>query len=118
MEVFKTLKPGEPGTKRLCREYGDQLVNVRYRKGTDPNRIYTTVEIIVDSRIYHPGLTHAPVASKRETQRFPIWVKFDEVELRQKVKEAGGKWDMGKKVWYLSYKKIAELNLKNRITNI
>lgn len=118
MDVFKTIKPNEHGSKAYTSEYGDKLVAVRYRKGTDPNRIYTTVEIIVDSRIYHPGLTHAPVASQQEIQHFPIWVKFEEAELRMKVKAAGGKWDNSKKLWYLSYKKIKELNLKNRITRV
>lgn len=91
---------------------------VRYRKGTDPNQIYTTVEIIVDSRIYHPGLTHAPAASKQETQYLPIKIQFEETELRKKVKAAGGKWDNGKKLWYLSYKKITKLKLKNRIIRV
>ena len=31
MEIKATLAPGQNGTKRLLKEYGDQLVCVRYR---------------------------------------------------------------------------------------
>lgn len=47
MDVIKTLKPGDSGTKRLSARYGDRLVCVRYRKDEDQNRRYTTVELIV-----------------------------------------------------------------------
>ena len=31
MDVKATLAPGQNGTKKLLKQYGDQLVSVRYR---------------------------------------------------------------------------------------
>jgi len=48
MEVVKTLRPGDSGTKKLTERFGDRLVCVRYRKDGDKKRRYTTIELIVD----------------------------------------------------------------------
>ena len=48
MEVIKTLRPGDSGTKKLTEHYGDRLVCVRYRKDGKRQRRYTTIELIVD----------------------------------------------------------------------
>lgn len=47
----KRLLPGVPGTKRLLECYGDSLVCVRYRHSAESNQRYTTVELLVDTRI-------------------------------------------------------------------
>ena len=118
MEVFKTLKPNDPGTKRLTRQYGDKLVSVRYRKAVDPNLIYTTVEIIVDQRHYTPGVTHVPAKSVQDSQRVPIQITYYEKDLRDKVKSAGAFWDVEKKLWYLEYSVVCKLGLKDRMMSI
>ncbi|MGB3623242.1 hypothetical protein FT643_00585 [Ketobacter sp. MCCC 1A13808] len=48
MDVIKTLRPGDSGTKKLTKRYGDKLVCVRYRKDQVTQRRYTTIELIVD----------------------------------------------------------------------
>lgn len=48
MEVIKTLRPGDSGTKKLTQRYGDRLICVRYRKDDQQKRRYTTIELIVD----------------------------------------------------------------------
>ena len=118
MDVFKTIKPNEAGSKRLVRQYGDKLVAVRYRKGTNPDVIYKTVEIIVDSKPYYPGITHAPAASAKCKEIVPLRISFNEVELRAQVKKAGGQWKPTEKRWYLSYKKVCDLKLKHRILGV
>ena len=50
MEVTKTLRPGDRGTARLLREYGERLVCVRYRFDRERKKNLTTVEIVVDER--------------------------------------------------------------------
>ncbi len=115
MEVFKTLRPNDAGTKRLTREYGDSLVAVRYRKGINPSLIYTTVEIIVDARPYIPGVTHVPPQRTKNVERVPLHIAYSESDLRQRVKEAGAFWDSEKKAWYLEYNKVCELKLLGRI---
>lgn len=111
MDVFKTLKPNEAGTKNLVRKYGEKLVAVRYRKGVNPNKIYTTVELIVHEKVYVPGVTHVPAESAKSTQMMPIRLEYRDIETRKKIQKAGGIWDPEKKFWYLSYQKIRELQL-------
>ena len=48
MEVIKTLKPGDCGTKKLHKRFGEQVVCVRYRRDLVNNRRYTTIELVVD----------------------------------------------------------------------
>lgn len=50
MEVIKKLPPGAPGTKRFMKEYGEDLVCVRYRHDSKKNRRLTTIEVIVAER--------------------------------------------------------------------
>lgn len=115
MDVFKTFKPNEAGTKRFVKQYGDKLVAVRYRKGTKPNNIYTTVEIIVDTKSYEPGISHTPVQSAKSIEQVPLSIGYEEVDLRQILKSAGARWDAKERRWYLSYKKVCDLKLKDRI---
>jgi len=43
MEVTKTLRPGDKGTARLLRKYGDRLVCVRYRHDSQRKKNLTTI---------------------------------------------------------------------------
>ncbi|MDY6921765.1 MAG: hypothetical protein SV765_16320 [Pseudomonadota bacterium] len=62
MDVTKTLRPGDSGTKRLKQRYGDRLVCVRYRKDAGRQRRYTTVELIVDEAPVRGGSASEPMA--------------------------------------------------------
>lgn len=44
-----------------------------------------------------------------------IQVAIDEVELREIVKKAGGWWNSSKKLWEISYGKVVELGMEERI---
>ena len=46
--VIKTLWPGQAGTIKLSRRYGDALVCVRYRHDAKGAVRYTTIEVVVD----------------------------------------------------------------------
>jgi hypothetical protein len=46
-----------------------------------------------------------------------IRIDYNEVELRNTIKEYGGKWDPQGKVWRLSYEKVKELDLLERIVD-
>jgi len=48
----------------------------------------------------------------------PVAVRIDfaEVELRQRVKQAGGRWNPDRRVWELPYAQVAALKLEARIT--
>ena len=50
MNIIKTFRPGDDGTKRYTDKYGQQLCAVRYRRSPCQKTVYTTVEIIVAER--------------------------------------------------------------------
>lgn len=52
--VLKTLRPGDPGTEKLVRRFGERLVVVRYRGNPSRRVRSTTVEIVVDEGFWMP----------------------------------------------------------------
>jgi hypothetical protein len=46
-----------------------------------------------------------------------IKIAFDELELWQNIKDAGGKWSKSLKTWKLPYKMVRKLGLKTRIAD-
>jgi len=109
MEVKATFKPGENGTKLLLRQYGDQLVCVRYRYDRIKQKSYKTVELIVEEKDWVPGTLVRP------DKPVSVRVNFNELELRSLIKGAGGYWNPKKKVWTLSYMAAHDLGLEGRI---
>ena len=108
-EIRATLLPGQNGTKGLLREYGDQLVCVRYRYDKLRGRRLKTIELIIDEQDWVPGVNITP------DRKVSIRVGFDETKLREHVKMAGGYWDPEKKAWQLSYQQVLQLGLERRI---
>jgi hypothetical protein len=43
-----TLAPGQNGTKKLARRFGERLICVRYRYDEVTKRRFKTVELVVD----------------------------------------------------------------------
>ena len=107
------LKPGQRGTKKLMEEYGDRFVCVRYRYDPIRKRRLKTVELIVGKKYWKPESYEGVVPDIRAGIRIDI----QETELRQTVKEAGGKWNPIHKVWELPLSTIFELDLENRIVD-
>ena len=106
MRTRLTLLPGQNGTKRLVAKYGDRLVNVRYRYDAAKAKRYKTIELIVDESDWHPFAAKTLVS---------IRIDWQEERLREQVKQAGGHWRPHEKVWELSYGKVVDLGLENRI---
>jgi len=104
------LTPGQRGTTQLLAQYGDRLVCVRYRYDAQRQKRFKTVELIVAERDWDSPATRlahdAPVAMR---------IDFAEVELRQRVKQAGGKWNPTRRVRELPYAQVAALKLEARI---
>ncbi len=94
MDIRTTPTPGQYGSKQLLKEYGDQLVGVRYRYDKKINKRYKTVELIVDEQEWISGVS-IPI-----DRRVHVRVNYGETELRQKVKSAGGFWDAKKRLRY------------------
>jgi len=109
MEVKRTLRPGEGGTRALLKEYGDQLVCVRYRYDKHRHKCYKTVELVIDEKDWIPGVI-IPV-----DRRVHIRIGYGERELRERVKQAGGFWENERKAWFLRFREVCELGLERRV---
>ena len=109
MKSYCHLKPGQNGTKRLLEQYGDKLLCVRYRYDETRKARFKTVELIVEERPWQPPFRF------RDDDLAPVTVKFDEMDLREKLRKARAKWDPEAKVWLVPYRKIRGTELEARI---
>jgi len=112
MKTKRILQAGQPGTKKLVDRYGDNLICVRHRYDEQKKMVHKTIEIIIESRLLLENekkiLEHKSV---------DIRVGYNEVELRSRIKEYGGRWEPQRKVWQLPFEKVKELDLLNRIVD-
>ena len=104
------LKPGQKGTKQLLAQYGERLVCVRYRYDTQRKKRFKTVELIVAESDWDP-----PAPRFTADTLVGVRVGFAEVEMRDRVKQAGGKWNRRRKVWDMRYDQVVALKLEARI---
>lgn len=105
--VVKTMKPGDPGTRRQVERFGQELLCVRYRYDEERHERLTTVEIVVDR-----GPRAVPVAAN---QHVGVRLRFEEADLRHRVREAGGQWDPRRKLWWLPWSAVLRLGLADRV---
>ena len=110
MRTSLHLKPGRKGTKQLLAQYGDRLVCVRYRHDAQQKKRFKTIELIVTEWAWEPPAPRLPA-----DQIVALRIDFAEVALRERVKQAGGKWNPRQKVWELCYGHVVALNLEARI---
>src|SRR5215471_14121764 len=110
MRTLLHLKPDQKGTKQLLTQYGDRLVCVRYRYDAQRKKRFKTVELIVAEREWEP-----PPPRFAADAMVGVRVGFAEVELREQVKQMGGKWNRSRKVWEMRYEHVVALKLEVRI---
>gem|GEM_PF-280819 len=108
MDIKATLKPGMNGTKALLREYGEQLVCVRYRYDKARHGRYKTVELVVANR------TGCRRPDPRQRCVY-ICISYGERELRQLVKLSGGCRIPEREARHLPFGKVIEPGLEQRI---
>ena len=110
MKITKKLLPGQPGTKKLVKKFGNDLFCVRYRYDSGKKRKIKTAEIILEESYW-----------ERDSKKIQpneivfIQVKYGEVELGKRIRAAGGRWDRRKKLWEICYKQVEELKIQDRI---
>jgi hypothetical protein len=116
MEVIKKMQPGQPGTKRYTRQYGESLICVRYRRDIANSRRVTTVELIVDDGFYYQE-THpvSRILQPNPNRNVYLRVGYEESALRRQIKTAGARWVHEKKLWQMRYRDAYKLGLKDRI---
>ncbi len=116
MEVMRTLRPGDPGTKRLYAHWGDKLIAVRYRRNTQTKKIITTIEIVIDEREQPPtGVSMISALAYRRQQVVAVPIAWEEHELRKNVKQIGARWSKQQKVWLMKHQNAVTLGLQDRI---
>ena len=108
-----TLHPGQNGAKQLQAQYGDRLVCVRYRYDEQQQKRFKTVELIVEEREWRPG------GGQGANERLVgVQLAVREIELRGRVKQAGGRWDAQRRVWEMRYEQAAALGVTERIVKV
>jgi hypothetical protein len=105
MRTRLTLRPGQRGTKRLARRFGDRLIAVRYRYDAVRQRRLKTVELIVNEVPWEPPASTLVA----------VRVRWDEPVLRGRVKAAGGRWDPKHRVWEVAFGAVRALALEDRL---
>ena len=109
--ILAVLRPGEPGTKRLVAQYGDRLVCVRYLEDEARGKRYKSVEIIVEERDLKP---RRPPAGGSEVY---VKIAWEELNLREQVKQAGASWNKDLKLWKMKRAEALKLGLKDRVVD-
>lgn len=110
MRIKRKVMPGQPGTHKLVKQYGDALICVRYRYDTARKRRLKTVELIIEETPW-----------EKDAQRIPpnkivaLKVDYHEKHLQKIIKSAGGKWHPPKQQWQLPYGEAKQLGLLDRI---
>lgn len=110
MQIRLTLKPGQRGIRKLSEQYGEQLLCVRYRYDEERQERLKTVELVIE-RVTWPGKKKA---LRRETI-VGLRVGVREYALQRQIKQAGGRWNPGKRLWELRYDQVKALGLQDRI---
>lgn len=105
MKSRLNLKPGQKGTKALVEKYGKSLLYVRYRYDEIRGVRLKTVELVIEEKPWQP----------LDEKLVQVLVNFTEMELRDKLKAAGGKWHPKEKLWYVRYGAIRGTELEERI---
>ena len=109
MRIRLTLHPEQHGAK-LHAQYGDRLVCVRYRYDEQRHKRYKTVELIVEEKDWRPR-----EAQWGDERLVAVQIAAAEVELRGRIKQAGGRWDGQRRVWELLHAQVVVLGLAKRV---
>src|SRR6266568_2259946 len=109
MRTLLTRRAGEPGTKKLLREYGSNLICVRYRYDAERRQRIKTVELVVD-RVQWRGK-----AALDDSAAVHFRIADEEALLRRAVLLAGGRWDEESDTWSLPRRAARALGLLARL---
>ena len=104
--MLRKLKPGQPGTKRLLEQYGEQLICVWYRYDAGTCKRVKTVEIVIEENEWLPP-------AQRFSADEVVWLRtgFVDRSRQQQLRAAGGKWDSQRCIWLISYDAAVKLGL-------
>jgi hypothetical protein len=112
METRLTLRPGQPGTRKLVARHGERLVRVRYLYDAAGGRRLKTVELVVESV---PWTTRARSARRRDDDVVYARIAYHEADLRARAKRLGAIWRQAQKLWEITYRDSKRLGIEDRI---
>ena len=110
MNTKRKIYPGQPGTQKWTKKYGEDLVCIRYKYDSNANRKMITVELVVEEQEWQKNRNHIP-----ENKMMAVQIEYGERELGLKVRSVGGTWNRKEKVWYLPWNAIKALGLQDRV---
>ena len=117
MKVLQTLRPGQPGTKKLTARFGDRLLSVRYRGDAIRGVRYTTVELIVDEAPLAARRRESPLRTAVADPNPMVGVRifFRESDVRDRAKAAGAIWRPRQQLWEMPWRTAMSLGLADRV---
>ena len=103
--MAKKIKPSQRGAIKITRNYGNELLCVRYRENPDGTERLTTVELVVE-RV---------MIQKRDDPIVSFKIKSDEVDLRRLAQCKGATYDSKNQMWSLVRSEVLRMGLRSRI---
>jgi hypothetical protein len=106
--VVSGRKPGQPGTPRLVKLYGQSLRRVRYVCEHETGERYKSIELVQSIRpAIVPEIESPPV----------VWVGIEvdvrEFDLRRRVRAAGGYYGHNERLWFVKKSEFDRLDLQS-----
>ena len=103
--VAKKIKTSQRGAIKIARNYGSELLCVRYRENPDGTERLTTVELVVE-RV---------MIQKRDDPIVSFKIKQEEVDLRRLAQSKGATYDGKSQMWNLVRSEVLRMGLRSRI---
>ena len=103
--VAKKIKPSQRGAIKIARNYGSELLCVRYRENPDGTERLTTVELVVERAMIQ----------KRDDPIVSFKIKPEEVDLRRLAQSKGATYDGKNHMWNLVRSEVLRMGLRSRI---
>ena len=111
MDVRLTRRPGQTGTKKLLKRFGERLVCVRYRYDAQNNCRRKTVELIVETV---PWQSRVRRARRRDEEMIMVRIAYAETELRERAKRLGAIWRPHQRLWEMRWLDAKRLGISDR----
>ena len=123
MKIRTVLQPGKRGTKALVKEYGSQLICVRYRYDYAAKKKYKTVELVISEDDWQPPVALHPDEDRPKmldqgyslADKVKVRIAWDEKDLQFKAKSHGGMWSPKDKAWLICEQDAIRAGLMNRV---
>lgn len=112
METRLSLRPGQPGTRKLVARYGERLVRVRYLYDAAGGRRLKTVGLVIEPV---PWTARRRAVRRRDDDVVHARIGYHEADLRARAKRLGAIWRRAQRLWEITYRDSKNLGIEDRI---